>query len=1356
MLQRMGIRCVAAIAVVVLTVFTHVAPAGPPDVPYDRQTSAVPEDTPEIIVFLEPGANAGQFAREHGLAVKEALRSDPGAFVLTAASPHAARTLSRKLASSDRRVRAAYVNQRTHYVRLAFVPNDPYFHKDTPSAGWPGQWHLLNEYTAGLDARVQGAWNRDSTGSGVTVGIVDDGLETSHPDLAANYVAGDSWDFGQNDGDPNPVYADDQHGVSTAGVAAARGGNGIGITGAAPFAGLAGLRIDFYNQTTQMFVDATLYHSSGSNTNIKIKNHSYGMSYPYVGAPAEVSALATSAAAGTIHCLAAGNDRGYAGQDSNTKDLQHSPDGICVAALGSDGKYASYSCFGACVFVTAPSSSVAGLPRVTTTDRVGEAYGYNGASDAFPDPDYTSRFGGTSSAAPLVAGVMAMVKQVQPALNVRFAKHLLARTSDVVDATDSTYSSDGGWTTNAAGFRFNQNYGFGLVDADELTQVAVLYSGVTPLLTESTGTVTVGAAIPDNLPDGVSRTFNIAGTTPLEEVLVTLNVTHPHHGQIEARLVSPGGTVGRLISRNAKDAGADLNWTFCTNAFWGETPAGTWTLQVADVVSGDTGTWNSYAVTMRMGTLQSARAPEISQQPAEQRVAVGGTATFTVQASGFEPLSYRWQRNQLDLTDGGKISGATTSTLQVANCGADEMGSYRCVITNAYGSATSNPATLTVALTFIVESRAGGQNYTAYSEYATGPLADSTAKSTAPGTTGGIGSRYGSMDYAVVKLKWAKYTYTPPATGLYEVFVTWPPSTNASDAVEHIVTHAGGSASLLMDQNSSSNPTGGNHWNSLGQYNLNAGVPYTVTQTNQNYPDPGYIFRADAVKWELISIAGGPTITQQPAAQELCPGSTATFAVSAMGQGTIAYQWQRGGANLSDGDRVSGATTATLRITDVATGDVGDYRCILTDANGTTRSTVATLTLDPTVITRHPSGQIVPLAGGVAVFSVEAAGKGTLTYQWQKNQVNLTDGGKISGATTNALRISNCDAADVGSYRCIVTGTCGSAASNEADLTVTSDPIVFIVETRSGGQNRDHYTEFGVLADSAAKSTAAGTTPGVGSRFGSMDRAASGIKRAIYSYTAPATGTYELFATWPVSTNASRNIEHLVTHAGGTTSVFLNQDNTSNPAGANRWNSLGLYTLTAGETFTLTQTNENYPDPGKVFRADAVKWEYHPPPPPTITQQPAAQNVCPGSPAVFIVAATGEGTLLYRWQKNGLDLTDGGHYSGAATPTLTVFPAGDADQGDYRCAVTSAGGVTNSNSAPLSLLPTAPADLDGDCDADLADFSLFQACFNGPNRAPSGRCTTPAADFDLDGDVDLSDFSLFQACFNGPNRPPKG
>ena len=160
----------------------------------------------------------------------------------------------------------------TEQVRFGFVPDDPYFHADTPSAGWAGQWHLVNEHVAGLDASVAGAWARDITGAGVIIGIVDDCVEAAHPDLAPNFNAANSWDFGQNDNDPSPVDPDDKHGISVAGVAAAAGGNAIGVTGAAPEAGIAGLRIDFPNQTRQMFIDATLYHSSGSNTSIKVKN----------------------------------------------------------------------------------------------------------------------------------------------------------------------------------------------------------------------------------------------------------------------------------------------------------------------------------------------------------------------------------------------------------------------------------------------------------------------------------------------------------------------------------------------------------------------------------------------------------------------------------------------------------------------------------------------------------------------------------------------------------------------------------------------------------------------------------------------------------------------------------------------------------------------------------------------------------------------------------------------------------------------------------------------------------------------------------------------------------------------------
>ncbi|HOW19624.1 MAG TPA: hypothetical protein PLC79_11350, partial [Phycisphaerae bacterium] len=78
-------------------------------------------------------------------------------------------------------------------------------------------------------------------------------------------------------------------------------------------------------------------------------------------------------------------------------------------------------------------------------------------------------------------------------------------------------------------------------------------------------------------------------------------------------------------------------------------------------------------------------------------------------------------------------------------------------------------------------------------------------------------------------------------------------------------------------------------------------------------------------------------------------------------------------------------------------------------------------------------------------------------------------------------------------------------------------------------------------------------------------------------------------------------------------------------------------------------------------------------------------------------------------------------------------------------------GVVDATDRPV--LP-ALADLDGDADVDLADFGLFQGCFNGPNR-PARQSGCGRADLDADGDVDLADFGLFQGCFNGPNRAPK-
>jgi glucose/arabinose dehydrogenase len=84
-------------------------------------------------------------------------------------------------------------------------------------------------------------------------------------------------------------------------------------------------------------------------------------------------------------------------------------------------------------------------------------------------------------------------------------------------------------------------------------------------------------------------------------------------------------------------------------------------------------------------------APAITQQPQNQTVPVGGSATFTIAASGSQPLSYQWQRNSVD------IAGATSSSYTLANVQASDNGAtFRCRVSNAFGTVTSNPATLTV------------------------------------------------------------------------------------------------------------------------------------------------------------------------------------------------------------------------------------------------------------------------------------------------------------------------------------------------------------------------------------------------------------------------------------------------------------------------------------------------------------------------------------------------------------------------------------------------------------------------------------------------------------------------------------
>ncbi len=214
--------------------------------------------------------------------------------------------------------------------------------------------------------------------------------------------------------------------------------------------------------------------------------------------------------------------------------------------------------------------------------------------------------------------------------------------------------------------------------------------------------------------------------------------------------------------------------------------------------------------------------------------------------------------------------------------------------------------------------------------------------------------------------------------------------------------------------------------------------------------------------WALVT--GGLVITTQPASQALNAGAAATFSVTAAGDASLSYQWQRNDVALSDGGRIHGASTATLSISNLFQADAGSYMVRVTASSGSVTSSVATLTVNDPAINTQPFGQAWP-AGSNAVFQVVAAGTGPLTYHWYKAGSPLTDGTNISGANTATLTLRNLTLNDAGPYSVsVMNGVGRSILSRNADLYI-SDPsltarrpnIIFILCDDMG------YGDLGVL-----------------------------------------------------------------------------------------------------------------------------------------------------------------------------------------------------------------------------------------------------------------------------------------------------
>ncbi|MCX6855594.1 MAG: S8 family serine peptidase, partial [Verrucomicrobia bacterium] len=472
-------------------------------------------------------------------------------------------------------------------LQHCFVPNDPLFAYNVANPGY--QWHLKNtgqnEGVTGIDLNVVPAWD-SYKGTGIRIGILDDGMEVGHPDFTGNADTTNDRDFNDLDNDPTPS-AGDYHGTACAGVAAARGHNNLGVSGVAPEAMLVGMRLIAAPTTDDVEADAFAFKKDI----IDIKSNSWGPFDNAYGAsgpgPLSNAALIDAATTGrggkgTVFLWAGGNGNAN-GDDSNYDGWAASPYAIAVGAVGDDGESVWYGEPGANILVCAPSNG--GKQSITTTDRAG--------STGYSSGDYTSTFGGTSSSTPAVAGVVALMLQANPNLSYRDVQEILMRTATKNDP------NNGGWVTNGAGFDFHHQFGSGLVNAQAATNMAATWTNLPARQTRVIAATALALPIPDGGSAGLTHPFSVtnADNLRLEHVTVSVKATHPYRGQLEWWLTSPSGVRSRLARSRGNDTGANLDWTFMSTHFWGERSEGTWKLQVYDNNLADAGTLEEATIT---------------------------------------------------------------------------------------------------------------------------------------------------------------------------------------------------------------------------------------------------------------------------------------------------------------------------------------------------------------------------------------------------------------------------------------------------------------------------------------------------------------------------------------------------------------------------------------------------------------------------------------------------------------------------------------------------------------------------------------------------------------------------------------
>ncbi|MGH9718687.1 MAG: S8 family serine peptidase [Bryobacteraceae bacterium] len=493
---------------------------------------------------------------------------------------------------------------------------------------FPGQWHLAAATVDGTavtaHASVASA-HELSQGAGITIAIIDDGVDIDHPEFASSAKVVGPRDVTQGTDNPRPKdpFPEDpeNHGTACAGVACADGV--LGASGVAPKARLMPIRLASNLGSIQ---EANAFKWAVDH-GADIISCSWGPvdgrwfdpndpRHNRVDAIPASTRLAIDAAVqngrggkGCVVLFAAGNGNESVDNDGYASHANV----IAVAACSDRGTRSVYSDFGKAVWCSFPSSDFGHqpfshpeplTPGIWTTDRRGAA-GYNQGSVVNGDAagNFANDFGGTSSACPGAAGVAALVLAVNPALTSTQVRDILKRSCDKIDPQNGSYDATG----------HSKLYGFGRLNARRAVELAA---------PQPTNAVTVQRTFDAPIPDlqTVEFQLNVADATIAESVSVPIDLRHTFIGDLVLTLTPPAaaGAPAIVLHRRAGGSTRDIRRTFDSSttpalaALAGKNCKGAWTLKIEDKAAVDAGTLVSFGLEIRFRhpsdrTVQPAR-----------------------------------------------------------------------------------------------------------------------------------------------------------------------------------------------------------------------------------------------------------------------------------------------------------------------------------------------------------------------------------------------------------------------------------------------------------------------------------------------------------------------------------------------------------------------------------------------------------------------------------------------------------------------------------------------------------------------------------------------------------------------------